>query len=455
MSGIDLGPLFESAFTRMADWLDVPAGDVRIAFWTILVGVVCNASCALLGCYLVLRRMSLVGDAISHAILPGLAVGFLLSGSTSIVPMLVGAMLAGLLTTLLTQTLHSYARVPEDASMGVVYTTMFAVGVILISQARHVDIDTDCVLYGEIAFAALDTVPLMGLEIPRSLQWLIPVAVLTVLFVVVFWKELKLVSFDAGLAVAMGFSAVMVHYLLMGMVAFVSVAAFKEVGSILVIAMLIVPAATAHLLTDRLSRMMVWAVLVGSVSAVGGYPLAFRLNTSPAGMMAVVAGGQFCVAAVFAPRHGFLGRAVNNLRLSLWIAAEDLIAIVYRVEERAGGAGWRKCVRLAGGGLLVRLALPVLRIQRQIRFGPGWTLLLTDEGRARARSLVRSHRLWESYLSEHFELPTDHLHEPASRLEHYIGPDMQQRIEQELQQPDVDPHGQQIPPSDESSGMPN
>lgn len=446
---VDLAPAFDVLYGQLADLLGVTGTDVRLGLWTIVVGIVCNASCAILGCYLVLRRMSMLGDAISHAILPGLAVGFLLTGSTSIVPMLIGAMAAGLLTTFLTQTLRTFARVPEDAGMGVVYTTMFAVGVILISQSRQMHLDTDCVLFGEIGFAALDTVPFAGIEVPRALQWLLPVLLLTVLFVGFFWKELKLSSFDAALAVSMGFSAVTIHYLLMGMVAFVSVAAFQQVGSILVIAMLIVPGATAQLLTDRLSRMVIYAAIIGAISAVGGYVGAFYWNTSPAGMMAVVAGAQFAAALVLAPRHGLVSKLVGNLWLALTIAGEDVIAIVYRFEERAAPqpatAKRHDCIRLAGGGLLTRLSIPWLRVRHQVNIGPHDTLQLTAAGRKRARSLVRSHRLWEAYISEHFEIPPDHLHEPASRIEHYITPDMQAQLEAELQHPDRDPHGSSIP----------
>ncbi len=453
MSGLDLAPTFETVTQTVGSWLGRTPADVLIVFWTIFCAIVCNTACAILGCFLVLRRMSLLGDAISHSILPGIVVGFLLSGTTGFLPMFGGALVAGLLCTFLTQTLHEHGNVAEDSSMGVVFTSLFALGVILISRLGRLHLDADCVLYGKIELVSLDTFPLFGIEVPRALASLAPVLALTIVFVIAFWKELKISSFDPMLATAMGLSATAIHYLLMTMVAAATVSAFESVGSIVVIAMLIVPGATAHLLTDRLVWMIFWAILVGIVSAVFGFLWASYASTSASGMMAVVAGLQFLCAVLLAPRHGLVSKAVNNFRLSLRIVSEDLIAMLYRLEERQEeaeqpfAASWSQCVQYAGGGLMARLAVPILLLGDRLTFRPGGKLTLTESGRNLGESLVRSHRLWEAFLEEHFELPADHLHEPASRIEHYIGPALQERLARELQSPDIDPHGRAIPPS--------
>jgi manganese/zinc/iron transport system permease protein len=428
------------------------AGD-NVAFWIILAGAISNASCALLGCYLVLRRMSMLGDAISHAVLPGIVVAFLFAGSYSLPAMFIGAMLVGMLTAFLTQTLHTFGKVPEDASMGVVFTSLFALGVLLLTNlARKIDLDPGCVLYGLIEMLPFDTVRILGLDVPRDLGPLLVALVATLLFVGLFWKELKIASFDPALATALGISAVAVHYGLMAMTALVTVAAFKAVGSVLVVAMLIVPAATAHLLSDRLGWMMVWAVLLGILASVFGYWGAELLNTSVAGMMAVVAGGEFGLAVLLAPRHGLLSKVLNNYALAMRIVGEDVVAMLYRSEELAsrlparGQMTWRRCVRAVGGGLVAWLAVPQLRRRGDVTFGPGWSVQLTDQGRLGAQSLVRSHRLWEAFLVEHFQLPLDHLHAPAERVEHYIGPELQERLAAQLQTPAIDPHGRKIPP---------
>jgi manganese/zinc/iron transport system permease protein len=437
--------------------LGLTPDDLAAGGWTILVGICCAVPCALLGCYLVLRRMSLLGDAISHAVLPGIAVAFLLSGRIGVGPMFLGAMAVGVLTAFLTQALHGFGKVPEDASMGVVFTSLFAVGVLLITvAAADVDLDPGCVLYGLIEFVPLDTVTVLGRDVPRALQTMGLALVVTIGFVLLLWKELKLVAFDPMLASAMGYNATMVHYLLMAMVAGVTVASFEAVGSILVVAMLVVPAATAHLLTDRLGGMMAWSAAVGAVSAVGGYVAAVRWNTSVAGMMAVAAGLQFTLAVFLAPRHGVLSKVAHNLALSLRIACEDLVAMLYRAEEAgdASGASRAQCASAAGGRLARWLALPWLRRRGQVAFDAGGRVHLTDAGRRVAHGLVRSHRLWESYLSQHFELPPDHLHEPASRIEHYIGPALQEQLAADLDRPAVDPHGRAIPPADLDHGPP-
>lgn len=439
------------------------AADYSATLWTILVAIVCNTSCAILGCFLVLRRLSLLGDAISHSILPGIALAFLLGGKVAFLPLFLGAFAFGILTAVLTQALHSLGNVPEDSSMGVIFTSLFAAGVLLMRYAgnNNLHVDQDCFLYGQIEFITLDTVPIMGLELPRALGSLGLALIATVGFTGVCWKELKIAAFDPAIATAMGYSAALLHYALMGMVAGVTVASFEAVGSILVIAMLIVPAATAQLLADRLWTMVLAAVGVGVVAAVGGYLAAVGLNTSVAGMMAVVAGATFLVVYLAAPRHGLVSRMVHNLRLSMRIVGEDLLAALYREEESArlalvrstGGKvepafGLRECVRRSGGGLAAWLALPgLLRKGMLARAGAGiGSLALTDAGRQLAGSLVRSHRLWERFLEKNFELPLDHLHEPASRIEHFIGPDLQAKLAAELDRPGVDPHGRTIPP---------
>lgn len=419
------------------------------ALWPMLIGTLCSVSCGLLGCYLVLRRMSLLGDAISHAVLPGIAIAFFITGSRNELPIMLGAMALGVLTSFLTQALQSFGNVPEDSSMGVTYTSLFALGVILITRAAsNVDLDANCFLYGVLEIAGLNVEDYFGFELPRTLIPLSIALSATVGFIWFFRKELKIVSFDPDLARAMGISAALVHYLLMAMVAGVTVASFEAVGSILVVAMLIVPGATAHLLTDRMAWMLVWATVVAVISAVVGYAGAVALNTSAAGMMAVVAGVQFGLAVFFAPAHGLVSKWLRNFRLAVRIAAEDLLATLYRAEEaaQAGTAIDEARFRGGSGRFVSAVAVAAAIAQNQIRFSNG-RLELTPAGHKRAESLVRSHRLWELYLEQNFELPPDHLHEPASRIEHFITPELQEELAADLAQPGADPQGHVIPPA--------
>lgn len=275
------------------------------------------ASCALVGSFLVLRQMALLGDAISHAVLPGIVIAFLITGERSAPPMILGAAALGLLTVVLVELLSRSRRLAEDASIGVVFPALFAFGVILISRyASQVDLDLECVLYGEIAYTPWDLWLVDGRSLgPRALWANGVVLVLDLAFVALFYKELKVSTFDPGLAAALGFSPVLLHYLLMGAVSVTVVGAFESVGAILVVAMLVVPPATAYLFTERLGRMLALAVALGVASALAGYGVARWLDASIAGAMAAVAGLLFVLGLAVSPGHGLVARGLRHRRL--------------------------------------------------------------------------------------------------------------------------------------------
>lgn len=285
-------------------------------FWIILTGSLVAATCGVLGCFLVLRKMAMVGDAISHSVLPGIAIAFLISGSRDSVLMLAGAAVLGLITVFLIQMLQQ-SGLQSDASIGIVFTALFAIGVILISlNASHIDLDLDCVLFGEIAYVPWDTWILNGYDMGPAAVWMLGGTLLLVLALIgLFYKQFKLCAFDPALAAAVGIPVVLFHYLLMGMVSVATVASFESVGAILVVGMLIVPASTAYLLTDRLSRMLLYSVLIGILSSAGGYYLAKWLDASIAGAMISVAGFLFVLAFIFSPLHGLAARYLKRRRL--------------------------------------------------------------------------------------------------------------------------------------------
>jgi len=420
--------------------------------WTIAVAVCCAVACGTVGCFLVLRRMSLLGDAISHAILPGLALAFIITNSREPWAMLAGALVVGVLTALLSAGLSRWGRVPEDAAMGVVFTTLFALGVVLISiAARDVDLDPGCVLYGLLEFVPYDTVTLAGLELPRSFVWLGAVLAVNSALIALFFKELRIVCFDPYLATTMGISAALVHYALMTGVAATCVASFEAVGSILVVTMLVAPGATAHLLTDRLSRMLWISAACAAASAVAGYALAVRFEASIAGMISTAALALFVLAVFLAPRHGYAPRVARRLALSFRITREDALGLLYRWHERAAGAPRpvppltaRHITAALRAGTLARGALWSLRRRGLITRGDAGALLPTPAGISAARGVVRAHRLWESYLAAHVGIAHDHLHEAAHRTEHFLTPELQERLGRQVPGP-IDPHGKPIP----------
>ncbi|NRG19669.1 metal ABC transporter permease [Rhizobiales bacterium] len=299
---------------------------LQFDFPSILLGSLAALCCGLLGNFLVLRRQSLMGDAISHVVLPGIVLGFLITGTLDSLPMMLGAGFAALVSVGLIELVRRLGKVEPGAAMGVVFTSMFAAGVLLLEQtgASGVHIDVEHALYGNLESAIWLEAAAWGdllrpeilATLPVSVLRLVVVNMAVIAFILAFYKELKLVSFDPLFADTLGISSKLVGTLLIVMVAVAAVAAFDAVGSILVIAMFICPAATARLLTDRLSTQLVLSGVVAFSSGIIGYVFAafgpvwlgHDMSVSAAGMIAVVAGLIQVVAMVFAPRYGVIAR---------------------------------------------------------------------------------------------------------------------------------------------------
>ncbi|PJF48447.1 MAG: metal ABC transporter permease [Chloroflexi bacterium] len=303
----------------------------------ILTGVLVATACALLGVFLVLRRMAMMADAISHAILPGLVAGYFLAQGPNLLAGFVGASLAAVVTVALVEALHHTHRVGGESAIGVVFPAMFALGTFLVSKYfANVHLDADAVLYGNIEFVAFDVLILNGTNLgPQSLWVMGALCAANLLFVGLLFKELKLATFDPGLAAALGFSPMLIHYGLMAMVSITAVGAFTAVGAILVVAFMIAPAATAYLLTSDLGRMIVFAVFTGALSALSGGFVAFALDVSVAGAMATMAGACFLLALLFSPAHGLVTQARRLRRRRLRLAMENLVVHLFNHEHQA------------------------------------------------------------------------------------------------------------------------
>ena len=293
-----------------------------------LVAMITAVACALPGTFLVLRRLALLSDAISHSILLGIVLAFFVTENISSPLLMLGAAVVGLLTVVLVEALSSTRLVAKDAAIGLVFPALFSVAVILISHyAGGVHLDIDAVLLGEIAFAPFDRLVLAGWDLGPRAAWVMGgVLALNLVFIGVFYKELKLATFDSALAAALGFSPALLHYALMGVVSITAVGAFDAVGSILVVALMIAPPATAYLLTDRLSHMLGVSALIGLGSAVAGFWLGHALDASIGGSMGTVSGVAFVAALTAAPRRGLVAAARRNAR-QRWEFAHAMLAI--------------------------------------------------------------------------------------------------------------------------------
>jgi len=294
----------------------------------IILASVTAVACALPGVFLVLRRVALMSDAISHAILLGIVLAFFVVKNLASPWLIVAATLTGVLTVTLTEMIIHTQKLKKDAAIGLVFPVLFSIGVILINRyTSDVHIDADCVLFGEIAFAPFNRMIIKGVDVgPQGLWLMSGILILNILFITLFYKELKIATFDQGLAAALGFLPAAIHYGLMTLVSITAVGAFEHVGSILVVALMITPPATAYLLTNRLSTMLFLSAGLGILSAVGGYFLSFWLDASIAGSMATMSGVIFFFVFIFAPERGLLARfTVKQFRR--WDFASEMLAV--------------------------------------------------------------------------------------------------------------------------------
>jgi manganese/zinc/iron transport system permease protein len=293
-----------------------------------LVAVVVAAACALPGVFLILRRTAMMSDAISHAILLGIVLAFFVTEDLASPFLVVAATLTGILTVSLVELLNRTGLVKEDAAIGLVFPALFSIGVILIARyAGDVHLDTDAVLLGELAFAPFNRFVVLGYDIgPKAFYLMGGILIINLVFIILFFKELKLATFDAGLAAALGFSPWLIHYALMSLVSVTAVGAFDAVGSILVVALMIAPPAAAYLLTDRLSYMLLLSGLIGIIGAISGYWIAHFLDVSIAGSMATMAGVLFGLSFLMAPGRGLVAMARRRIS-QRWEFAQHMLVI--------------------------------------------------------------------------------------------------------------------------------
>lgn len=425
--------------------------------WMVLAGALCAMSCALVGNFLVLRRLSLIGDAISHAVLPGIAASFFWTGSRSAGTAILGAAIVGVVTVWLTEFIRRYGRVEESAAIGVVFTALFALGLVMVARADHVDLDPSCVLYGNLETIVLDMVSTPIGSVPRVVIELGCIFLLNSILFLLMYKEWTLSTFDASLAAAQGISPLFFHYLLAAMVAVTCIVAFRAVGNILVIAMLIVPSSIAYLCCSRLPRMILFSLLAAFAVAVLGHvaaiavPHAFGFKSVNSAAMMSLVSGLLLVGAIFgSTKGGLLVQWLSKRRLAHRILSEDILAVLYRQNEGATGSQpglpqTELAQRLKSNSSKIAHALRDMVHCGYVSLANG-NCSLTDEGTRYAQNLVRSHRQWEQYLSLEAGVSDPRLHVQAESFEHYTDSKMRDELDRVIGAVPTDPHGKHIPP---------
>ncbi len=265
--------------------------------FVLIIIVLTSIACAIIGNFLVLRKLSLMGDAISHAVLPGIVIAFFVAGTLDSSMFFVFAVLFALIMSMIIQWFSDHIRVSRESIIGIVFTALFALGVILLVQfADNIHLDQDAVLFGQVEFAAFHRLIIQGVDLGPLALWNMGfVLALNILFVSLFYKELKISSFDSQLSDSLGFSSKKMHYLIMILTAITVVAAFEAVGAILVVALLVVPAATSYLISTNLFQMIVLSFFFAVISSVLGYYFAIFVDGSIAGSVAMILGSLLFV----------------------------------------------------------------------------------------------------------------------------------------------------------------
>ena len=399
----------------------------------------------MLGCFALLRRQSLLGDALAHAALPGVCLAYLFTGTKESLPLLLGAAAAGLVGALVILTITRMSGLSEDSAIGIVLSVFFGAGIVLLTYIQKLPFGNqsglDKFLFGQAATL-----------VPRDVINIAVVAILVTLTVVFFFRQFKVVSFDREFAQALGLPVLRLEILLTLLLVMVVVIGLQTVGVVLIIATLITPAAAARQWTDRLVWMLVLAGVIGAVSGSTGALVSASFERLPTGPVIVLVATVFLqISLLLAPRRGQLWEWLRARRMSLRIRQENLLKDLYlwaerNEEEISKPVPWPflRGGRAQSGGQVLSVARRLERSGMLERLPDG--ARLTGEGLDRALDVVRKHRLWEMYLSRRLQLPADHLHRDAEVMEHALDDDTVARIDDLLGSPTLDPHGRPIPP---------
>lgn len=358
----------------------------------VLVAVLCAVGSSLLGPFLILRRSAMMADAISHAILPGVVVGYWVAKGNNFGWAIIGAISAALITVSLVHLLETSGRLYVGDAMGVVFPAMFALGTIMITRFfRNVHLDTDAVLLGAIEFSPFERLSWHGRDIGAQAVYVMAgLIIVNLIFVTTFYKELKVTTFDPGVSEMMGFRPALVNWMLMFMLALTAVVAFTAVGAILTVTLLIVPAGTAYLLTNRLRELIIGAAGIAMLAAVSRFRLATALDGSVAGSISTMLGVLFLVAFVFSPLEGQVMRVVRHQRTKRSFQSSLLLAHLLTHDHCGSDTRENRYDHIAAAlrWSPTELQAVIARAQRQgMVIGQADSVVLTPAGREQARAI--------------------------------------------------------------------
>jgi len=413
-------------------FLSLADANVRyVLFGSTLLG----AASGVVGAFALLRKRSLIGDALAHTALPGIAVGFLLTLSKSIIPLFIGASVAGILGVLTIIGIVKLGRIKEDAAIGITLSVFFGIGIVLLTHIQRLPSGNqsglDKFLFGQAASM-----------LPQDIQLMSVVSVITLLTIVLFYKEFRLLVFDSNYLKSLGYPATVLDISLMFLIVLVVMIGLQAVGVVLMAALLITPAAGARFWSDDLKIMLVLSAAFGALSGVLGAffsSLAPRIPTGP--VMVLAATLMFVISAITAPRRGLLSKWLQHLNNKKRIAQEHFLKAVLECAEKCkkgDGISLPEAAAQLGLALSETKGLAKSLHKQNMLSLAGDSIQLSPEGSRRAVSILKSHRLWEYYLLHRLDLEEDHVHRDADEVEHILSEDMIHRLEEILKAEGID-----------------
>ncbi|MBT8044431.1 MAG: metal ABC transporter permease [Verrucomicrobiae bacterium] len=407
----------------------------------LMAAVLLGAGCGLIGCFVVLRRVALMGDAVSHAVLPGVVAGLIYSPDRNPGFIFLCAAVAGLLGSGVMRAMLATTRLKTDTALGIILATFFAFGIMWQTRNQQDTVGVMNFLFGNVG--SIDA---------SDLRMMIMTTAMLVIAVFFLKRPLLVMSFDEGFSRGLGYPVQILNGVFYFLLTFSVVVALQAVGVVLVSAMLITPAAAAYLLTDRFGKMLVMSVTFGVVSGIVGALISAAVNGMPTGpVITLSATVVFAVVYFLAPQHGVMSKWVRRQRRRRIIMRENTLKAIYQILEGEGFVHEQVSIIMLARHRkqteeVVRARCASLERHGLIAFSDDKVSLhLTNSGWKRAMELVRNHRLWELYLTNEADYADDHVHDDAEKIEHILGPHMVRQLEQDLDFPELDPHGKPIP----------
>jgi manganese/zinc/iron transport system permease protein len=410
-----------------------------VAFGSVLL----TASSAIVGSFTFLNKKSLVGDAIAHAVLPGICLGFLIAGTKNPLALIIGAFITGWISLVLVEYISTKTRIKEDTAIGLILSVFFGIGILMLTviqkSGNASQSGLDHFLFGKAA-------SLVG----SDLVTFSIVAVVLLVMVFAFFKEFSLLAFDKDYARSIGLPVKGIELVLTSLIVLAVVIGIQAVGVVLMAAILITPAAAARFWTDKITVMFFLASLFGAISGLSGAFISYTAPSMPTGPWIVIVISTIAfISFFFAPNRGVISRFIRQAKIRKTINDENVLKILYQLGEENKNFFIPRLVdeiirkRFYDKQTLISILKRLTRQGYIERTRNLWGL--TEEGKNRAQRVVKIHRLWELYLTTYMHIAPDHVHEDADTIEHLLTPELEERLEKLLGYPKVDPHQSTIP----------